>query len=213
MVETGTGIRLEFSDKRLPLTSLTLINVALKEVGARVWPIDLTQAPDDVRQLLTQENLTLAQLAYVVKHFEISRERLLDILAEVDRVPHVDQGGELTTLVRSQNYKYPNLYVVDKAEDYSRFDRFHINVAEDGTGTDEFMQVLSGGDVLINQQLPNKESLSLHLSCFKDTKGWLISYNGKTPHIGSLSNAEAGSKILMQIIGPPTWDIQYTDSE
>jgi hypothetical protein len=211
MAETGTGIRLEFSDGRLPLTSLTLINVALKEVGSCVWPIDLGSAPDDVRQLLKQTNLKKQESTQVVENFELPRERLLDILTQTNRTPHVENGGELTTLSASQNCSYPNLYLIDKTKDYARFDRYHINIAEDGTGTDEFMQIISGGGVSVQQQLPNKESLSLRLHCFSDTKGWLVCYDGKTPHIGSLSHAEAGTKILMQIIGPPTWDIQYTD--
>ena len=43
---------------------------------------------------------------------------------------------------------------MEEGADYSRFDRFHVNVAEDGTAVDEVMQILSGSGVRILQRLP-----------------------------------------------------------
>ena len=42
------------------------------------------------------------------------------------------------------DYTYPQLYQVIEDVDYSRFDRFHINVSDEGVSVDEVMWVLSG---------------------------------------------------------------------
>jgi len=42
------GIRLEFSDDVLPLTTVSEINTALRAVGAGMWLLDLGGVPDDI---------------------------------------------------------------------------------------------------------------------------------------------------------------------
>jgi len=84
--------------------------------------------------------------------------------------------------------------------------------ADDGTGVDETMQVLSGGGVVLRQRLPSGRALALSLRCPQAGAGWLVTYDGGRPHIGSLSGAELGTKVLMQIIGPPRWAMRYVDA-
>lgn len=67
-------------------------------------------------------------------HFLLSRERLLELIVRAGRTPHVPTGGALTTVVLTHGYSYPQLYLVQQDMDYTRFDRFHVNVADDGTG-------------------------------------------------------------------------------
>jgi hypothetical protein len=43
--------------------------------------------------------------------------------------PRVPGGGALTTFVSPHAYSYSQLFVVLDDVDYSRFDRFHVNVA------------------------------------------------------------------------------------
>ena len=52
-------------------------------------------------------------------------------------------GGALETFVVNHGYGYPHLYVVEAGVDYARFDRFHVNVAEDGGSIDEIFQRVS----------------------------------------------------------------------
>ena len=106
---------------------------------------------------------------------------------------------------------YPELYQVEPGVDYSRFDRFHENLSGDGTGVDEIMQVLSGVGTRFSQHLPRGGDLVLELGCFDPVSGWILTYDGAIPHIGSFSGCSAGSKILMQIIGPPRWVMRYED--
>ncbi len=90
---------------------------------------------------------------------------------------------------------------------YSRFDRFHVNAADDGTGIDEVMQILSGGGIVIVQRLRNAGVLTLHL----DSPGWIVTYDGNNWHIGSLTKAEPGTKVLVQAIGPARWRMRYEE--
>ena len=39
----------------------------------------------------------------------------------------------------AHSYSYPNVWVVQEGIDYSRFDRFHVNAADDGTGVHEVL--------------------------------------------------------------------------
>jgi hypothetical protein len=142
-------------------------------------------------------------------HFLLSRQRLLEIISDAGRMPQVPGGGELTTVVSPHNYSYPQLYVVQDGIEYSRFDRFHVNIADDGSGVDEIMQLLSGSGVRLFQQAPGGGVLTLHLGCANDEIGWLLTYNGAHPHIGSLSAAAPGTKVLMQVIGPAHWVMRY----
>ena len=95
--------------------------------------------------------------------------------------------------------------------DFSRFDRFHVNTADDGTGVDEILQMVSGRGFVSRHLLINGEVLTLHLGCNRDDAGWLLTYDGGLPHIGSLTRAEPGTKLMVQVIGPAQWQMRYLD--
>lgn len=199
------GIRLQFSDGRPALTSLADINDALADIGSHVWPLDLQHIPAEIHRLLLQPTLTTIEAEKLKAHFLLPRARLLEVISGAGRTPHVQDGGALTTVVSTHGYAYPQLYLVRENDDYSRFDRFHVNVADDGTGVDEILQLLSGRGVVILQRSRSATVLTLRL----DRPGWLVTYNGGNPHIGSLSKADAGTTVLVQIIGPPLWRMRY----
>ncbi len=205
-----SDIRLEYSDDRRPLTYLPDINTALAGVGAGIWPVDLSGAPDEIRTLLARAVLSDEEAQRVLDHFLLSRERLLEIFVAAGRKPNVAGGGELTTSVSNQSYTYPQLWVVRDGVDYTRFDRFHVNVSTDGIGVDEVLQMLSGKGVAIRLLKPDKLALTLTLDCPADDIGWLITYDGGRPHIGSLSSATTGTKLVVQAIGPSEWALEYT---
>lgn len=194
-----------------PVTSPAEINETLSEVGARLWPLDLSQADGEAQQLLQQSKLNEAEVTRVMQRYLLPRERLLEIVSAAHRTPHVEGGGELTTLDTTHQVTYPELYQVEAGVDYSRFDRFHANLTDDNTGVDEFMQVLAGSGVRFLQHLPRGGDLVLELGCPDPALGWTLSYDGAVPHIGSISGCSAGSKILMQIIGPAHWSMRYEE--
>jgi hypothetical protein len=209
MMTKEQGIRLEFSDGRQPVATLAEINKAFEEIGSRLWPLDLRAEPQDIRKLLNQPSLTKDDSDRLLNHFLLSRERLLEIITGAGREPHVPGGGALTTLVLPYNYKYPQLFVVEEGIDYSRFDRFHVNIANNGTAVDEVAQILSGSGFVNHHRSPNGKILSLYVDCPGENTGWTLTYDGGYPHIGSISGAQPGTKALVQVIGPETWVMRY----
>jgi len=204
------GLRFEASGSPAVVTDLDEVNRELAAVKSKVWPLDLRSAPADVRRLLARSTLQAAETSRAMDHFLLSRERLLEIIAEAGRTPNVTGGGALSTHVDSHGYSYPQLWLVQGGVDYTRFDRFHVNTADDGTGVDEVLQILSGAGIVIRHRLPDGTVLALHADCPSDDVGWLVTYDGGHAHIGSLSRARPGTKALVQAIGPPHWSVRYT---
>jgi len=46
-------------------------------------------------------------------------------------------------------------------------------------------------------------------SCVLLLTGWMITYNGKNPHVGSLTISSVGTKLIAQIIVPKEWAMNY----
>lgn len=204
------GLRLERRDGPA-LVEIGDVNAALAPFGARVWPLDLRGVAPDILALLARPSLDTAQSERIVSTFLLPRETLLAKLAEAGRSPHVPGGGTLETEVANHGYAYPQLFVVEEGADYTRFDRFHVNVADDGTAVDEAMQILSGGGVRILQRLPGGEAVTLSLDCPSAERGWTVTYDGGVSHIGSMSSAKPGTKALMQVFGPARWTMRYEE--
>jgi len=208
-----TGIRLDFSDGRGSMTSLEAINEVLLSTGTQLWPLDLRETPAEVRDLLGQPLPSLEEQERIQEYFLLPRERLLEIIRDAGRVPEAENGGSLETFVVNHGYGYPHLYVVEDGVDYSRFDRFHVNVAEDGSSIDEIFQQLCGGGFEVVQRLLDGTELCVTLDCVDPDSGWLGTYSGADPHQGRVSSAAPGSKILVQAIGAPRWSLRYVDGD
>jgi hypothetical protein len=206
-----SAIRLEFSTGRDSLESCDAINEVIKEAGAHISPLDTGGAPAEIRKLLAQTTLTAAENEQLKAHFLLPRERLLEIISATGQPPNVSGGGELTTFDVTHNYYYPQLWVAQSNVDYSRFDRFHVNTADDGTGVNEVGQLLAGGSLVVQHRMPDGAVVTLYLDCPGNDKGWLVTYDGGKPHIGSLSKAKPGTKVLVQVIGPARWRMRYEE--
>jgi hypothetical protein len=205
-----TGIRLEVSG-RLACSSLAEVNAALVQIGSQVWPLDLRGSPVELRRLLRQPALGESENERLKTHFLLPRERLLETITAAGRRPHVPDGGAMETLDTTHNVTYPKLWVKQPDTDYSRFDRFHVNVANDDTGVDEVIQMLSGRGLVFRHRLPGGEELVVHLDCPAEDTGWLVTNDGGRPHIGSLAIATPGTKVVVQVLGPSRWNMRYED--
>lgn len=207
----AAGLRLEYSNDKPDETGLTGINNALAPFGSRIWALDLRAVPTGIRQLLDTPELNDSQSRQVMDYFMLPREQLTARIEEAGRRLQVAGGGEMSTLDLTHNIRYPELYIVNPGVDYSRFDRFHVNRSEEGTGVDEMMFVLAGRGVRLLQHVPGAGLVTLHIDCPGKDHGWYVTYNGTYPHIGSISGCTPGAKVLMQIIGPPQWHMRYED--
>jgi hypothetical protein len=113
--------------------------------------------------------------------------------------------------VSNLGYGYPQLWAVQGDQDYTRFDRFHVNVSEDGIGVDEIAQILAGGGVVIRSRQPGGEVLTLRIDCPGKDAGWLVTYDDGRPHMGSVSGATPGTKEMVQAIGLARWAVRCVD--
>ncbi|MGI9533944.1 MAG: hypothetical protein ACR2NW_03245 [Thermodesulfobacteriota bacterium] len=205
------SLRLEYPDDRKPLYSLDDINSELAVIGTKIWTLDLKDISVELKTLLKKTVLTDEERSKVMEHFLLPMDKLLKIVEKAGRTPNIEGGGELSTTVTTHGYSYPQLYLVEEGVDYTRFDRLHYNESKDGVGIDEILQLISGGDFVMHQLMPNKSVLKVFFRCPDENTGWLITYDGKTPHIGSLSSSDVGTKLVVQAIGPKEWDMNYID--
>ena len=205
------GIRLDFASGRASVTSLAEINETLHPIGFGVWPLDVGAASPAIRERLRRPTLTDADVTAVKDHFLLPRDRLLEVIEGAGRKPQVAGGGDMTTVDATNGVTYPQLYIVEAGADYTRFDHFHFNATSDGSGLDEVMQVLCGGGIRVLQHLPGEGVFTVTIDCGADGGGWTVTYDGGRPHIGSFTGAQPGTKILVQAIGPPRWEVTYVD--
>lgn len=213
MMADEHGIRLKIAEEKPVAMSLEDANAVLTVWGIRIWSLDLSNAPGEIRKLLRQACLTEAEAERIKKYFLLPRDRLMEIITAVRENPHVPGGGELKTYDATHGYYYPQLWVAQQDLDYSRFDRFHVNLSDDGIAVDEVLQMLAGSGFVIQHQSASHGVMTLHLDCPKDDAGWIVTYSGGDPHIGSFSSAAPGTKLLAQVIGPASWTMRYADED
>ncbi|MGI9524269.1 MAG: hypothetical protein ACR2PG_21770, partial [Hyphomicrobiaceae bacterium] len=151
------------------------MNAALDGTGVWVAPLLLGGVPAEIRTLLRKPDLTAGENARVKRHFLLSREKCLDVIAAAGRTPQVSGGGSMDALCVSNSVQYPQLWVVEARVDFSGFYPFHVNRADDGTGTDEIGQMLSGR--LMRYCFPVIGGLVLTMSC-NSNMGWQFTFSG-----------------------------------
>lgn len=210
-MEPESGIRLERDGEKSHLHSLERINAELAPIGARIWAQDWSGLSDDLRDFIADPDPSPDHVAEVFPRFLLPRERLLEIIRQAGREPHVPGGGELTTLDETHGVTYPQLYIARAGEDFSRFDRLHVNIGTDGTPVDDVVQLLCGSGMVVHFRLPSGETLRVHLACPSLEAGWLLTVDCAIPFIGSFSSAPAGTKAVSQVFGPARWKMMYVD--
>ena len=205
------GIRVEEDGKQVDQCSLERINAELAPIGARIWPQDLSRLSGDLRKFIDDPNPSPERVAEVLPSFLFSRERLLEIIREAGREPHVPGGGELVTLDETHGVTYPQLYVARAGEDFSRFDRMHVNIGSDGTPVDDVIQLLCGSGLVVCFRMPSGGTLTIHLACPSPEAGWLLTVDCGIPFIGSFSKAAPGAKAVSQVLGAACWKMVYVE--
>ncbi len=206
-----SGLRLEGSGLEAPLVDPEEINRRLVPFGIRVWPLDLGGIGPRLRGLLDKEHPDEAELAEIKTAFLLDRERLLALVREARGREAVPGGGALETRVVNHGQDYPALHLAVAGRDYSRFDRYHVNTADDGTPIDEVAQLLSGGGLRVLHRNEAGEEVLLAMACPTPVCGWTVTYSGGAWHIGSMTQALPGTKLLVQAFGPPHWTMRYAE--
>jgi hypothetical protein len=210
-MKVDNGIRLAREAEQADLQSLEEINAELAQIGARIWAQDWSGLSDDLKSFLADPDPSPERIAEVRPQFLLPRERLLEIIAQAGREPHVPGGGELTTLDETHGVWYPQLYVAQAGGDFSRFDRMHVNIGIDGTPVDDVVQLLSGSGLVLHLRVPSGRTLKVSLACPTPDAGWLLTVDCARPFIGSFSAAPPGTKAVSQVIGPARWKMAYLE--
>jgi hypothetical protein len=210
-MKSDSGIRLDTDGGQAELHSLEEINAALTPVGARIWPQDWSSLPNDPKDFLADLDPSPERIAEVLPRFLLPRERLLEIIAQAGRKPHIPGGGELTTLDETHGVTCPQLYVAREGADFSRFDRMHVNIGTDGTPVDDVSQLLCGSGLIVQIRMPSGETFKVSLSCPSPDTGWLLTVDCAVPFIGSFSAATVGTKVVSQVIGSAGWRMEYLE--
>ena len=209
--DSPTGLRLVIEGTDRVWTAVEEVQAQLRQIGIGVWPLELSEVPADIRGLLAQDNLTDEETARARDYFLLSRERLLELVEESGRTPNVPGGGAMETNVANQAYGYPQLWVVQGDVDYTRFDVLHVNTSDDGVGVEEVLQMVSGGGVVVRNRRPDGRIYNLRLDCLSADDCWMFSYDAGEDHVGSLSSATPGTKLVVQAFGPAEWSLRYTE--
>jgi len=209
MTKSKTGLTLEFSNSPEVLTDPDPINEIIGPYGASIWPIPFADLDPKTRDLIQKKALSPDEVNRLERSLLLSREELLKVIEKAGRDPQIPGGGSLQTKEVNSGMTFPSLLLAEEGADYSQFDKFHLNLAADGTGVDEILQMLSGDGFRLIYRLPDETILTLTLSCTTNDSGWLLTHAGPHPHMGSMSRASSGTKILGQVIGPAEWEMKF----
>lgn len=197
-IQSSTGLILECRHDSTPITCLTEAQEILKKFRTGLWPIPLQHIPNEIKELLKKPVITDTESNTIQVYFQLQKKDLLKKISDAGRKP-----GKCEVMTTC-------LLVVAAEGDYSAYDRLHVNESTTGVGVNEVIQMLSGHGYVFHQILSNGDAIRLTLNCLDHNQGWLLSYYGGMPHISSVSSAEVGTKILIQLIEPKQWALRYT---
>ena len=208
-------LTLSYSDGRRATTGVDDVNAVLRSVGVRVSTVPLPGAASSLLETSKTRALTPEESAQLISAFSLHRGELLEVLDQAGRKPEAHRGGFLS-ISEEDVPPYPKVYdmkaLTPEVTTYlqEKFGKLHVNSAEDGTGIDEVMTIVSGGPwtwfFLLPDDVVGKLTLG-HVG--SDGPGWRISYPGLVPHGGFL-DSEYGLVVAFAH-GPKTFVMRYED--
>jgi hypothetical protein len=213
--DTQGLLKLSYSDGRAALIGLKNVNSALGQVGVRVSEIALPKAASSILKTSQTRAINAEETKELLSIFSLHRGELLDQIAKAGRQPEAHRGGYLSTSEVGVA-PYPKVYdmkaLTPEVTAYlqEKFGKLHVNSAEDGTGIDEVMSIVSGGPWTWFFLLPGDVIGKLTLGYVGlDGTGWRISYPGLVPHGGYL-DPEFGL-VVAYAHGPKNFVMRYED--
>jgi hypothetical protein len=157
--------------------------------------------------------LTEEESTALLRHFQLSREALLQEIREAGRVPAVPGGGHLQTS-ETDVPPYPKVYDMRALDAettiflQAKFGKLHVNSSKAGIGIDEVMTIVAGGPYTWFFVLDDNVVGKLRLGTVDEgDKAWRISYPGLVPH-GGYFDAPAGL-VVAYAHGPEHFVMRY----
>jgi len=213
--ETQGVLKLSYSDGRAATTGLENVNAMLRQVGVRVSEIPLPKSALPILKSSHSRAINPEETQELLSIFSLHRGELLDQIYKAGRQPAANRGGFLSTS-EVGIAPYPKVYdmkaLTPEITAYlqEKFGKLHVNSANDGTGIDEVMSIVSGGPWTWFFLLPNDVIGKLTLGYVGlDGPGWRISYPGLVPHGGYL-DPEFGL-VVAYAHGPKNFVMRYED--
>ena len=208
-------IKLSFSDGREDAIGLVDINAVLRTVGVRVSTVELPEKAKPILETSKTRALNEEEAKNLISIFHLDRDALLNQIEKAGRGPAAENGGSLTT-GEDNMAPYPKVYDMKALSPevtvflQDKFGKLHVNSADDGTGIDEVMTIVSGGPWTWFFVLPDNVVGKLTLGHVAiDGLGWRISYPGLGPH-GGFFDAEYGLVVAFAH-GPDRFVMRYED--
>ncbi len=208
-------ISLSYSNGAPQTTGLDEINKVLRSVGVHVSAVELPQEGKAILKVSQSRAINPEETVELLSLFSLHRGQLLDIVKEAGRVPEAHRGGYLSTS-EVDVPPYPKVYDMKamtpevKAFLQEKFGKLHVNSADNGTGIDEVMTIVSGGPWTWFFLLPENVIGKLSLGFVGlDGPGWRISYPGLGPHGGFL-DSEHGL-VVAHAHGPEQFVMRYVE--
>ncbi|MBL4797546.1 MAG: hypothetical protein JKY50_09040 [Oleispira sp.] len=213
--ETQGILKLSYSDGRTATTGLNKVNAVLTQVGVRVSKVALPKAAASILKTSQSRAINPEETKQLLSIFSLHRGELLEQIDKAGRQPAAHRGGFLSTSEVGVA-PYPKVYdmkaLTPEVTAYlqEKFGKLHVNSAENGTGIDEVMSLVSGGPWTWFFLLPNDVIGKLTLGYVGlDGPGWRISYPGLVPHGGYL-DPEYGL-VVAHAHGPKNFVMRYED--
>lgn len=208
-------IKLSYSNGAEDSIGLKDINKVLKSVGVRITTVQLPEAAFPLLRVSEKRALNPEEAKQLISNFSLHRGELLDQIEKAGRKPEMHRGGYLSTSEVGVA-PYPKVYdmkaLSPKVIAYlqEKFGKLHVNSADDGTGIDEVMTIVSGGPWTWFFLLPNNVVGKLTLGHVgKAGHGWRLSYPGLGAHGGFL-DAEYGL-VVAYAHGPKNFVMRYNE--
>ncbi|MCE4564599.1 hypothetical protein INQ51_09780 [Maribellus sp. CM-23] len=208
-------MKLSFSDGRKDAVGLVDINAVLRSVGVRVSTVELPEKAKPILETSKTRALNKEEAKNLIAVFHLDRDALLNQIEKAGREPAAEDGGSLTT-GEDNMAPYPKVYDMKVLSPevtvflQDKFGKLHVNSADDGTGIDEVMTIVSGGPWTWFFVLPDNVVGKLTLGHVAiDGLGWRISYPGLGPH-GGFFDAEYGLVVAFAH-GPEKFVMRYED--
>ena len=208
-------INISYSNGKPDTTNLDDINTVLYSVGVHVSVLPLPEESLPLLKTSQARALNSDEATELISVFSMDREDLLEQINNAGRNPTVSQGGFLTTSEVDVS-PYPKVYDMKAMTPETivylqeKFGKLHVNSADDGTGIDEVMTIVSGGPWTWFFVLPENVIGKLTLGNVDlDGQAWRISYPGLVPHGGFL-DADYGL-IVAYAHGPENFVMRYEE--
>ncbi|CAO3628646.1 unnamed protein product [Cunninghamella echinulata] len=164
-------VSLQFIDGWPIIVGINNINEVLKTIGVRLNTLAI---PEEAKPIL--------------RISQTHQEQLLKQIKLAGRRPAVENGS--VSIVDRETGSYLKYEEIHKKV-LEKYDRLHVNSADDGTDVDEVMTVVSGGPFQWGFTLKTGEAVFLHVDQVGlDDQAVRVSYYGKGMHAEILDSKQ-----------------------